>query len=568
MNATDPATEIISACYGVTGVPYFIRQPGLLQNCLTVGQVQHKEISWNQKGAKGDPGDPGPAGPPGPDGATGAKGATGDAGPQGPTGEKGPPGDKGPAGDQGATGEKGLTGDKGPEGDKGPVGDKGPAGDKGPTGDQGALGEKGPQGDKGLDGDKGPVGDKGPEGDKGPLGDKGPIGDQGPIGDKGPVGDQGPIGDKGPPGDQGAQGQPGAGCSNGCVTTAALADLAVTNQKLATITAAGKIANSATTATSENVPNTIVLRDNLASFKASEITLTGNLRLFGSAQILFGGQRMVHAPAGGRSTYLGIDAGPPDGGPNPEDNTGVGSLALRNLSSGTSNTAIGASAARNVTTGIQNTVVGAFAMDQSSAGSANTVIGYQAGRNIAGARNIVIGAQAGAGLTAGDDNILIGNPGTAESNTIRIGTAGTHTRAFMAGIQTSQVTGLAVHITPQNQLGILVSSARFKTDIRDLGSASAALYRLRPVSYQYRPDIDSAGTLQYGLIAEEVDRVAPALVVRDSTGRPYTVRYNMLVPMLVNELQSLDRDITAIEKQNEAMLRRLERLETARVVKP
>jgi hypothetical protein len=344
----------------------------------------------------------------------------------------------------------------------------------------------------------------------------------------------------------------------------------VTNEKLSTITTPGKIANSATTATSENIPNTIVLRDGLASFAATSITLTGNLALFGNAQILFGGQRMLHAPnsgSQGHSTFLGIDAGPVDGATMPQDNTGIGSLALRNTT-GPGNTAVGASAARTLTGSCCNTVVGAEAMDLGASPSTNVVIGYRAGRNMTGARNIVVGPEAGSSLTAGDNNIVIGNAGATESGTIRIGTPVTHTRAYIAGITGVPVTGSPVSVQADGQLGVEGSSARFKTDIRDLGAASSALYRLRPVSYQYRPDIDPSGTRQYGLIAEEVDRVAPDLVARDSTGRPFTVRYGMLVPMLVNELQVLDRDITAIERQNQAMLRRLERLEAAQAVKP
>ena len=193
----------------------------------------------------------------------------------------------------------------------------------------------------------------------------------------------------------------------------------------------------------------------------------------------------------------------------------------------------------------------------------NTVVGYEAGRNVTGLRNVVIGAQAGSNLFSGSNNVFIGNAGAEESGTIRIGTVGTHTRAFIAGIHNSTVSGLPVQVAPDGQLGVLTSSARFKVGIRDLGHASRTLYALRPVSYRYRPDLDPSGALQYGLIAEEVARVAPELVARDSTGRPYTVRYNMLVPMLVNEVQRVDRDIADIAHQNDAIARRLAKLEAA-----
>jgi hypothetical protein len=572
----DVVPEIIHACYTtLTGVVYLIKQPGLQQACLSIGPIQHKEISWNRRGPKGDAGEPGPAGPAG---ADGAKGPAGDAGVQGPPGEKGPAGDQGAAGPAGTDGAKGPTGDPGAQGEPGPDGAKGAAGDKGPSGDPGTPGEKGPPGDKGPNGDPGAIGDKGPAGDKGEAGDKGPAGDQGLPGDKGPTGDQGPVGDKGPTGDEGPAGAPGQGCANGCVTTASLADGAVTNEKLATITAANKIANSATTATSANTPNTIVARDNLGSFSATEIELSGNLRLFGTGQIVHEGRRIMHTPTSFApqvaSFFFGIDAGPA-GFTVPNENTGVGTLALRNVvgsggsAPGSANTALGLAAGLSIVSGQANVAVGARAMDGGSGGMRggvgqvnNVVVGYEAGRNIMGARNVVLGALAGSSLVSGSDNIFIGNSGAEESNSIRIGTAGTHTRTFVAGIHNSTVAGVPVHVDMNGQLGVLTSSARFKVGVRDIGDASATLYSLRPVSYRYRPDLDPAGVLQYGLIAEEVDRVAPELVVRDSVGRPYTVRYNMLVPLLVNEAQRIDREITALEQQNGDILRRIERLES------
>jgi hypothetical protein len=108
---------------------------------------------------------------------------------------------------------------------------------------------------------------------------------------------------------------------------------------------------------------------------------------------------------------------------------------------------------------------------------------------------------------------------------------------------------------------VAASSARFKLDVRDLGSASTAIYRLRPVAFRYRPEIDRVGTLQYGLIAEEVERVAPDLVVRDSTGQVFTVRYELLVPMLLNELQRLERERGAQTAAMADLERRLARLE-------
>jgi hypothetical protein len=138
-------------------------------------------------------------------------------------------------------------------------------------------------------------------------------------------------------------------------------------------------------------------------------------------------------------------------------------------------------------------------------------------------------------------------PPAVESHTTLIGRAFSDSRTFIAGISNAVVTGAAVQVNPSGQLGVAASSARFKLDVRDLGSASAALYRLRPVAFRYRPEIDRAGALQYGLIAEEVERAAPELVVHDSAGRVFTVRYELLVPMLLNEIQRLEQRLARLE---------------------
>jgi hypothetical protein len=113
---------------------------------------------------------------------------------------------------------------------------------------------------------------------------------------------------------------------------------------------------------------------------------------------------------------------------------------------------------------------------------------------------------AGGNLTTGNNNIDIGNFGVAgDSNTIRIGRKGVQARAVIAGINNSSVFGSPVVVNINGRLGIQASSARFKRDIRDMGDASAGLLRLRPVSFRYKQDPNR--TLQYGLIAEEVERV-------------------------------------------------------------
>lgn len=566
----DVAPGAVHACYvPVAGVLYLIKQPGLLVACLTV-PVQHPEISWNREGPRGDNGERGPAGPPGAPGQQGDKGPAGPPGAQGPIGDQGPAGDKGPAGAPGVPGDKGLPGDKGPDGAPGPVGDPGPLGDKGPAGAQGPVGDTGPGGDAGPAGAKGLTGDKGPTGDQGPVGEKGPAGEQG-VGDKGPMGEKGPTGDKGPTGEPGPSGQM-LPCDNGCVITPFIANLAVTSAKLATITAPGKIANSATSATAANIASRIVARDGVGFFAmggssfSHNMTVTG-FRLGAGSVISHAGITILHRQGGlpeTSSTY----AGPAAGRGGVAENTGVGSNSANSTTQG-GNTAMGLSSLDRTGGGVGNTAIGLRAMELGVAnGGFNVAVGAGAGRNIGvsgpslGARNIVLGAGAGNAIVGASNSIHVANAGPNELATIRIGS--NHLRAFIAGIDNSVVNGAAVQVNvTTGQLGIPTSSARFKVDVRDVGDASAALRRLHPVSYRYRREVDPSATLHYGLIAEEVDRVAPDLVVRDSTARPYTVRYEMLVPLLVSEIQRRQARLAALRQESAALLLRLERLEVA-----
>ena len=211
-----------------------------------------------------------------------------------------------------------------------------------------------------------------------------------------------------------------------------------------------------------------------------------------------------------------------------------------------------------------NTVLGQEANDQLGAGGTrNVVAGWRAARVVSGVRNIVLGSEAGGNMTASSNVIQIA---TAAWRPTQFGSAcsATHLRAFVPGIENNTVTSLPVHVnTATGELGVFTSSARFKLGVQDIGDASAALHRLRPVSYRYRSDIDASATLHYGLIAEEVDHVAPGLVVRDSTARPYTVRYEMLVPLLVDDIQRREARLAALRQESAALLHRLERLEVA-----
>jgi hypothetical protein len=241
--------------------------------------------------------------------------------------------------------------------------------------------------------------------------------------------------------------------------------------------------------------------------------------------------------------------------------TAVGYQALLQNSTGTDNVAVGSIALANNTAGSSNVAVGDGALALST-GSGNVALGNQAGNSLTGANNIAIGASSGSLLTTGSSNIDIGNQGFAgESGVIRIG-SGANSNAYIAGIvNTALAAGTAVYVGPDGELGTTVSSRRFKTDIIDIGDASDVLLALRPVAFRYRPEIEPSGALQYGLIAEEVAEKAPELVVRDSQGQPYSVQYNLVNALLLNEVQRLHGQNDDLRSENAAFQARLAKVE-------
>ena len=155
----------------------------------------------------------------------------------------------------------------------------------------------------------------------------------------------------------------------------------------------------------------------------------------------------------------------------------------------------------------------------------------------------------------------MGNAGVAgESSRIRIGTKGTHKNAFIAGISGVAVAGgVGVIIDSRGHLGTVVSSERFKTEIKPMDNASEAILALKPVTFQYKKELDPEGVPQFGLVAEQVEKVNPDLVARDESGKPYTVRYEAINAMLLNEFikehQTVQELKSAALKQ-EAMIAR------------
>ena len=236
----------------------------------------------------------------------------------------------------------------------------------------------------------------------------------------------------------------------------------------------------------------------------------------------------------------------------------VGLDALIDNTTGSQNTAVGGSALLDNTTGSDNTATGVSALQNNSTGSNNTATGENALISYAGNNNIAIGFGAGDNLRSGDDNIYIGNEGSeTQSDTIQIGTQGIQTVTIIAGIFGGARIKKGCDVVANNfgLLGCVTSSARYKRDIRDMGDASDRLMKLRPVIFQYKED--SEGIRQYGLIAEEVEKVYPELVVDGTDGRPETVEYQVLPAMLLNEVQKQSRQLARKDAQIAAIQRQL-----------
>jgi hypothetical protein len=159
-----------------------------------------------------------------------------------------------------------------------------------------------------------------------------------------------------------------------------------------------------------------------------------------------------------------------------------------------------------------------------------------------------LGVAAGLNLTTGNNNIDIGNLGVAgESNIIRIGTVGTQNAAFIAGIRGATVPGGIVVVGTDGKLGTVASSERFKEAIKPMGKASEAILALKPVSFRYKHKLDHDGIPQFGLVAEQVEKVNPDLVARDHQGKIITVRYEAVNAMLLNEFLKEHRKVQLLE---------------------
>jgi hypothetical protein len=236
-------------------------------------------------------------------------------------------------------------------------------------------------------------------------------------------------------------------------------------------------------------------------------------------------------------------------------NVANGTGALQANTTGNYNVANGGNALYSNTTGSSNVSNGTNALRSNTTGNNNIAVGYSAlAGNKTGTNNIAIGNQAGNNVIGGSNNIYLGSGATLDENaTLRLG--GVQTSAYIAGVYAKSTSNAAasvpVYIDSTGKLGTLPSAQRYKDDIRDMNDASRRLLELRPVTYHYKQaTADGSKPLEYGLIAEEVAKVYPDLVVRGKDGQIETVQYHKLTPMLLNEVQRLSKAWQAEKEQN------------------
>ena len=252
-------------------------------------------------------------------------------------------------------------------------------------------------------------------------------------------------------------------------------------------------------------------------------------------------------------------------------NTAVGSQALLSNTASTRNVAVGAAALDSLTSGEMNTAVGNVSLEQGVSVNFNTALGRHALGRTQGDQNTGLGFFAGWNLSDdGTNNIYIGNAGPVpigtESNTIRIGTQTAtivtvgnppfeshpmpaHTATFIAGISGTAINGRPVMINANGRLGTAPSSARFKEEIKPMDKASEAILALKPVMFRYKKEVDAERTPQFGLVAEQVEKVNPDLVTRDPDGKAFTVRYEAVNAMLLNEFLKEHRQVQEQQKE-------------------
>jgi hypothetical protein len=263
--------------------------------------------------------------------------------------------------------------------------------------------------------------------------------------------------------------------------------------------------------------------DTALGFRSLEKNTGGNFNTAVGALALFINSTGIENTATGAGALI-RNASPFQSGGN--GNTANGAFALFENNSGSLNTAIGDRALFS-NTASSNTAIGSSALSSNTTGAANTAIGTIALANsTTGNSNIALGSSAGSNVTTASNVICIGSPGSNSFNNA----------CFISNIfGVSGINGVQMYINSAGRVGAPGSSRRFKEEIQSMGRRSEVLYALKPVTFHYKKEIDPQEIPQFGLVAEEVEKVNPDLIVRDKEGKPYSVRYDQVNAMLLNE---------------------------------
>jgi Chaperone of endosialidase len=362
----------------------------------------------------------------------------------------------------------------------------------------------------------------------------------------------------------------GGGTQNTAVGTAAL----LNNINGSANTASGVLAlfrnteGSANTATGGNAlfSNTLGGSNTATGFNALLSNTQGNfntatghealeINTIGHNNTANGSRALADNSTGNLNTAIG--AGALESNATGDNNTATGFAALNDNTSGDNNTATGNLALSANTGGNSNTANGFQALFNDINGSFNTADGFGALFNCTGTGNIGVGANAGANVTTASNTIVIGTAGSNVGNSCFIGN--------IRGVTTSISNAIPVVIDSAGQLGTMSSSRQYKKEVKPMDKASEAILALKPVTFHYKTD--NTNTPQFGLIAEEVAKVNADLVVRDNKGLAYTVRYDAVNAMLLNEFLKEHKKVAEqareIREQQAAINRLDEKVETA-----
>ena len=245
----------------------------------------------------------------------------------------------------------------------------------------------------------------------------------------------------------------------------------------------------------------------------------------GALNNAFGYQALMNDTDGGGNTAIGFQALFTNS--TGSANVASGNNALLHNDVGDFNAAVGVNALTSNTDGNNNTAIGGNALDTNMNGDRNTAVGDHAGTGVGGNDNTVLGFEAGNGIGLANNVICIG---------ANVAGASLDNSCYIGNIFGSTASGgIGVFVNSSGKLGTSTSSRRFKEQIRPMDQTSKAIYALKPVAFRYKKDIDPAGMSQFGLVAEDVEKINPDLVVRDKEGKPYSVRYDQVNAMLLNE---------------------------------